>query len=100
MNSSELKRLAKIEKRINRIVCEEMGLNCFPIEFDVIPPQKMLEIMAYHIPTNISNWKRGRDYERERTIYEHSAGGLPYEVVINSNPARAYLMSNNKFAVQ
>jgi len=100
MNKSELKRLIKIEQRIKEIATEDLNLNCYPIEFDIIPPQKMLEIMAYNIPTNISNWKKGRDYERERTIYEHSGRGMPYEVVINSNPAKAYLMNNNKFSVQ
>jgi spore cortex formation protein SpoVR/YcgB (stage V sporulation) len=67
MKRSELSRLIKVENRIVQIVTEELGLNCYPVEFDVIPPQKMLEIMAYHIPTNISNWKKGRDYERQRT---------------------------------
>jgi stage V sporulation protein R len=100
MKRSELSRLIKVENRIVQIVTEELGLNCYPVEFDVIPPQKMLEIMAYHIPTNISNWKKGRDYERQRTIWEHSSRGLPYEVVINSNPAKAYLMGDNRFAVQ
>jgi len=100
MNKNELRRLIKIEERIQEIVTDDLGLTCYPIEFDIVPAQKMLEIMAYHIPTNISNWKKGRDYERERTIYEHSSRGLPYEVVINANPAKAYLMRNNKFAVQ
>jgi len=100
VNKSELRRLIKIERRINEIVKDDLGLKCYPIEFDIVPPQKMLEIMAYNIPTNISNWKKGRDYERERTIYEHSGRGMPYEVVVNSDPAKAYLMNNNRFAVQ
>ena len=100
MTKSELNRLIKIEERIAEIAKDDLGLEFYPIEFDVVPPQKMLEIMAYHIPTNISNWKFGRDYERQRTIYEHGQAGMPYEVVINSNPAKAYLMNDNKFAVQ
>ncbi len=100
MNKIELKRLVKIEDRVKQIVIDELGLFCYPIEFDIVPAQKMLELMAYNIPTNISNWKKGRDYERQRTIYENAAGGLPYEVVINADPAKAYLMRNNKFAVQ
>ncbi|MHA2198162.1 MAG: SpoVR family protein, partial [Promethearchaeota archaeon] len=100
MKKSDLQRLIKIEDRIQQIVTEDLGLTYFSIEFDIVPPQKMLEIMAYKIPTNISNWKKGRDYERERTIWEHGIKGLPYEVVINSNPGKAYLMRDNKFAVQ
>lgn len=100
MQKSEMQRLVKVEDRIHQIATEDFGLKYCPIEFDIIPPQKMLEIMSYHMPTNISNWKYGRDYERLRTIYENGSGGLPYEVVINSDPSRAYLMKENTFAVQ
>ena len=99
MTKQELQRLVKVETRIMDIA-NKYGLKLCPIEFDIIPPQKMFEIMAYRIPTNVSNWKYGRDYERQRTIFEHSSVGLPYEVVLNSNPARAYLMNSNTFAIQ
>lgn len=98
LSKPNLQRLIKTEDRIKQAI-DDLGLDVYPIEFDVIPPQKMLEIMAYNIPTNISNWKFGRNYERQRTIYDHH-GYLPFEVVINSNPARAYLMNNNKYAIQ
>lgn len=100
MNKQEYQRLIKIEDRIQRIVKDDLGLKVCDIEWDVVPAQKMLEIMAYNIPTNISNWKYGRDYERLRTIYDQLDPNLPYEVVIHDNPARAYLMSTNTFAVQ
>lgn len=100
MLPSDLRRLIKIEERIGQLATEKYGLKVRPIEFDVIPPQKMLEIMAYKIPTNISNWKFGRDYERIRTIHDNLDPGLPYEVVINSDPPRAYIMNTNTFAVQ
>jgi len=100
MNRSELQKLIKVEDRLNQLAREKYGLEYCDIEWDVIPDQKMLEIMAYHIPGNLSNWKFGRDYERLRTINEHVHAGLPYEVVINSDPARAYLMKSNTFGVQ
>ena len=99
MTKEELQRLIKVEARIMDIA-HRHGLKLHPVEFDIIPPQKMFEIMAYRIPTNVGNWKFGRDYERQRTIFEHTNIGLPYEVVLNSNPARAYLMNSNTFAVQ
>jgi len=100
VRKQELQRLAKIEERVKQIVVDELGLKVYDIEFDICNAQKMLEIMAYRIPTNISNWKFGRDYERQRTIYENYGSSLPYEVVINSDPSRAYLMADNTFAVQ
>jgi stage V sporulation protein R len=94
----ELKRLYQFDEKIQEIA-REFGLDFFPQEFDVIPAQKMLEIMAYRFPVNFSHWSFGRDYEREKTRYEHGFG-IPYEVVLNSNPSRAYLMSTNPFPVQ
>jgi len=99
MNKTELQRLVKIEDRIYQIA-KDFGLDFCDIEFDIIPDQKMLEIMAYRIPGNISNWKYGRDYERLRTIHEKVHAGLPLEVVINSDPSRAYLMKDNTLAIQ
>lgn len=100
MIKSDLRRLIKLEEKIHRIALEDLKLECIPIEFDVVPPQKMLEIMAYRSPSNISNWKFGRDWEKLRTIYEKIDPGLPYEVVINSDPTRAYLMNSNTLTVQ
>lgn len=99
MEHSDLKRLIKIEDRIKEIM-DEKGLKCEDVEFDIIPPQKMLEIKAYNGPNNISNWKYGRNFERYRTIFDNVSNHLPYEVVINDDPNRAYLMNNNTFAIQ
>jgi len=95
---SELKRLSEFDEKIQEIA-QEFGLDFFPQEFDVIPAQKMLEILAYHFPVNFSHWSFGRDYEREKTQYEYGFG-LPYEVALNSNPCRAYLINTNPIPVQ
>lgn len=100
MNRLDYLKLIKLEDKIHRIAVEELNLVCDPIEFDVVPPIKMIEIMAYRSPSNISNWKFGRDMEKLRTIYERIDPGLPYEVVINCLPARAYLMNTNTLTVQ
>lgn len=94
----ELERLSEFDRLIQQIA-KEFGLDFFPQEFDIIPAQKMLEIMAYHFPINFSNWSFGRDYEMEKTKYEYGYS-IPYEVVLNSNPSRAYLINTNPFAVQ
>jgi len=96
----DLQRLIKIEERMYQIAREDLGLDFCDIEFDIVPKEKMFEIMAYHLPGQISNWKFGREFEKTRTIYERVGGGLPYVTVINTNPSRAYLMKDNTFAVQ
>jgi stage V sporulation protein R len=95
----ELSRLEKIDVRIREIL-EEWGLNVVPVDFDIVPAQRMFEIMAYGLPVNFRHWSRGRDYERLRTIYEHSGAGLPYEMVLNTSPPKAFLMETNPFPIQ
>lgn len=95
-----MRKLIKIEERANQIATEDLGLKFDTIEFDVVPKEKMFEIMSYQFIGQYSNWKFGRDFERVRTIYEKTGGGLPYEVVVNTNPVRAYLMKNNTLAIQ
>jgi len=99
MEKNDLKRLLKLETKIDKIVTN-MGFNYIPVEWDIIPEPKMWEILAYRSPTQISNWKFGRDYERQRTIAENVSANLPYECVIFGDPCRAYLMKTNPFAVQ
>ncbi len=98
MSDDLIPRLVKADNHIQKIVAE-FGLDCFPQEFDVIPANKMLEIMAYRLPVNYSHWSFGRDFERERTQYEYT-GGIPYEVVLNANPSRAFLMRTNPYPIQ
>ncbi|MEJ2725272.1 MAG: SpoVR family protein, partial [Deltaproteobacteria bacterium] len=96
--NSELKRLDQFDSKI-KDTAGELGLDFFPQEFDVIPARKMVEILGYRFPVNYSHWSFGRDYEMEKTKYEHGLG-IPYEVVLNSNPCRAYLINTNPFPVQ
>lgn len=96
---TDLNRIKIIENRIREIYKEKFNFDVPEIFFDIIPDQKMLEIMAYRNPCNISSWKYGRDYERMKTIHDHVSSNLPYEVVIFSDPYRAYLMKSNNLAV-
>lgn len=99
MNKSDLQRLIKLEGKIRKIV-DDMGFTYLPTEFDVVPYEKMLEILAYRSSVSYSNWKFGRDYEIHKTIFQNVDPSLPYECVIHGNPSRAYLMNSNTFAVQ
>lgn len=98
MSNVDLNKLNEADQLIQQIVAD-FGLDPMPQEFDVVPAQKMLEIMAYRLPVNYSHWSFGRDYEIERTKYEHGYS-VPYEVVFNSDPARAYLMETNPLPIQ
>ena len=98
MKNDELERLKTIEKRIKEIV-ENFGLLTTDIVFEIVPVQRMLEGMAYEFPINFSHWSFGRDYEKHRTIYDHTGQGIPYEQVWNFDAPRALLVETNPFAL-
>jgi stage V sporulation protein R len=80
---------------------EEAGLDCYPQEFELCDHNQMLSYMAYSgMPSHYPHWSYGKAYEKLKTLYEYGASGLPYEMVINSNPALAYLMRDNSLLLQ
>jgi stage V sporulation protein R len=98
MTKQELERLKEIEARVCEIF-KEKGLLTTDITFEIVPSQRMFEAMAYHFPVNFSHWSFGRDYEKQRMIYEHTGGGIPYEVVWNFDHPKAFLVETNPFAL-
>ncbi len=98
MKKVELERLQQIEQRV-RVIAEECGLLTTDIAFEIVPAQRMLEGMAYGFPTNFSHWSFGRDYDKYRTIYEHTGHGIPYEQVWNFEMPRALIVETNPFAL-
>jgi stage V sporulation protein R len=96
----ELRDLAEWDKRIREKV-DEFGLDCYPQEFEICDHVGMLGYMAYSgMPSHYPHWSYGKSYEKLKTLYDHGVSGLPYEMVINSNPAIAYLMRDNTLLLQ
>ena len=79
----------------------EFGLDCYTQEFEVCDHNQMLAFMAYHgMPAHYPHWSFGKTYEKTKTMYDHGVSGLPYEMVINSDPCLAYLMRDNSLCLQ
>jgi stage V sporulation protein R len=77
-------------------VATDLGLDWHPIDYEIIDYQEMLGAMAYvGLPTHYRHWSYGKEYERTHTLYNMGQTGLPYEMIINSNPSIAYLMREN-----
>ncbi|MEB2284351.1 MAG: stage V sporulation protein R [Polyangiaceae bacterium UTPRO1] len=87
---------AKIREQI-----DALGLDCYPQEFELCNHNDMLAYMAYSgIPAHYPHWSYGKAFEKLKTLYDHGLSGLPYEMVINSNPSLAYLMRDNSLCLQ
>ncbi|ATD55822.1 SpoVR family protein [Clostridium chauvoei] len=79
----------------------EVGLNFYPQEFEIIGFNEMLGYEAYvGMPSKYPHWSYGKAYDKNKTLYSLNMTGLPYEMVINSNPCLAYLMRENTLLLQ
>jgi stage V sporulation protein R len=92
--------LEKWNERITELV-QQVGLRTYPQEFEICDYEQMLSYMVYSgMPSHYPHWSYGKSFEKLKTLYEYGVSGLPYEMVINSNPAIAYLMRDNTLALQ
>src|SRR5689334_13580213 len=96
----EIRDLEYWDEKIREKV-EEFGLSCYPQEFEVCDHFQMLGYMAYSgMPSHYPHWSYGKSYEKLKTLYDYGVSGIPYEMVINSSPALAYLMRDNSLCLQ
>ena len=96
----DIKDLERWDARI-REKAAEFGLDCYPQEFEVCDHVQMLGYMAYSgMPSHYPHWSYGKAYEKLKTLYDYGVSGIPYEMVINSNPALGYLMRDNTLCLQ
>ncbi|MBE6022358.1 MAG: SpoVR family protein [Cellulosilyticum sp.] len=95
-----VKDLERYNTRIEEIA-REMGLDYYTQEFEIISFEDMLCYEAYvGMPSHYSHWSYGKTYDRLKTAYRYNLTGLPYEMVINSDPCIAYLMKDNTLLLQ
>jgi len=80
-------------------ICElgsTLGLDWYPIDYEICDYKEMIGHMAYTgMPTHYRHWSYGKSFDRIQTEYNLGMQGLPYEMIINSNPSIAYLMTEN-----
>jgi stage V sporulation protein R len=76
------------------------GLDFFPVLFEVLPYDHMSEVAAYGgFPSRYPHWRFGMNYEQLSKSNEYGLSTI-YEMVINNNPAVAYLLEGNSIIDQ
>ena len=87
---------AELERWIEMIYEKalEMGLDPFPVHFEVAPAHVIYELGAYALPARFSHWTFGRDYHVQKTMYEYGVSRI-YELVFNCDPSQAFLLDVN-----
>lgn len=72
-------------------LASKIGLRLIPIKYTIVEFDEMSEIIATHgFPVIIPHWRNGQAavFGKKRSKY---GVGMVYEIVINNNPAHAYL---------
>lgn len=87
----------------NRIIdiAKEYGLDWYEISYEICDYYEMIGHMSYHgMPSHYNHWSFGKSFERTNQMYNLGLSGLPYELIINSDPSIAYLMRQNPLYLQ
>ncbi len=78
-------------------LAREHGLEFHPVEYELVPPEFMMEVAIYGLPLRMPHWSFGVRYIYQ--LVQHRMGhSRIFEVVFPGNPGHAYLAANNTVA--
>jgi stage V sporulation protein R len=90
---NEIKTLTTIAQEI-ALVASGMGLDFYPVNFEIVPAEALYSFGAYGMPVRFTHWSFGKAFYRMKTQYDLNLSRI-YELVINTNPAYAFLLEGN-----
>lgn len=91
--------LAKIRDDIEGYA-HQAGLDFFDVIFEMVPSDAINALAAQEgFPVRYPHWRFGMNYDQYSKGYEWGLQKI-YEMVINTNPSYAYLMSSNSYVDQ
>src|SRR6266849_876006 len=93
--------LRKVYDGVERIALDDIGLDVYPVQIEVITSEQMLDAYAsVGLPLMYRHWSFGKRFAYHETLYRKGLQGLAYEIVINSNPCICYIMEENSMTMQ
>src|SRR5436853_1053457 len=83
-----------------REVARNYGLDFYEVIYELIDHDELNMVAAYGgFPVRYPHWRFGMEYEQLSKSYEYGLSKI-YEMVINNNPAIAYLLEGNSLVDQ
>lgn len=76
-------------------VARGMGLDFYPVNFEIVPAETLYSFGAYGMPVRFTHWSFGKAFYRMKIQYDLNLSRI-YELVINTNPAYAFLLEGNR----
>jgi len=85
--------LQRILDACEEIARNELGLDVYPNQIEVITAEQMLDAYSsVGMPLFYKHWSFGKQFAYQEASYRKGYMGLAYEIVINSSPCISYLM--------
>src|SRR6476660_9443161 len=93
--------LQRIHDACEEIARDELGLDVYPNQIEVITAEQMLDAYSsVGMPPFYKHWSFGKHFAFQEASYRKGLMGLAYEIVINSSPCISYLMEENTATMQ
>ncbi len=88
--------LADYTDRIE-LLAQELGLDFYPVNFDLVPNNFMVEIAVYGLPVRMRHWSFGVRYIHQ-LVQQHMGHSRIFEVMFPGDPCHAFMLENNSMA--
>lgn len=93
--------LQNIHDAVEVVGKQELGLDTFPNQIEVITAEQMLDAYSSTgMPLLYRHWSFGKRFAQYEGVYRAGLQGLAYEIVINANPCISYVMEENSATMQ
>src|SRR5918999_1894957 len=74
-----------------------LGLNYYPVDFELVPANFMTEVAIYGLPIRMPHWSFGVRYIHQ-LIRQSMGNSRIFEVMFPGNPCHGYLVNSNTLA--
>ena len=78
-------------------LARSIGLDYFPVEFELVPDRFMMETAVYGLPVRMRHWSFGVRYIRQ-LVQRNMGHSRIFEVMFPGDPCKAYLVDANSLA--
>jgi stage V sporulation protein R len=91
--------MTELEEYAERIesLAQRLGLDYYPVDFEVAPASLMTEIAVYGLPIRMPHWSFGVRYIHQ-LVRQSMGHSKIFEVMFPGDPCRAFLMDGNSLA--
>ena len=92
-SAESIENLKQYSTRIEHLA-RELGLDYYPVDFELVPNNFMMEIAVYGLPVRMPHWSFGVRYIHQ-LIRQGMGNSRIFEVMFPGDPCRAYLVNGN-----